>query len=315
MIQTTIGYPRKSLGARLLDNIRMHPWLYLMFVPVIVFYIIFCYAPLFGAIIAWKQYSPGPGKGIFGSKVVGWAHFKTFINGPFFWRLVGNTLSINIKMLLFQFPLPIVFALLLNELRFDKFRKIVQTVTYMPHFVSTVVVCGLMTIFCRSDGLLTYLLTFLGFPKTNLLTIEGYFQPLYIGMNIWQELGWDSIIYFAALTSVDAALYEAARVDGAGRWKQMWHITLPGIAPTIVILLILRLGNLMSLGWDRIVLLYSEMVYPTADVISTYVYRTGLVQLQYSYATAVGLMNSAVNIVLLFSANMIARSVSGNSLW
>ena len=152
-------------------------------------------------------------------------------------------------------------------------------------------------------------------PKTNLLTIEGYFQPLYIGMNIWQELGWDSIIYFAALTSVDAALYEAARVDGAGRWRQMWHITLPGIAPTIVILLILRIGNLMSLGWDRIILMYNDMVMETADVISTYVYRTGLQQVQYSYATAVGLLNSIINVILLVSTNAISRKISDNSLW
>ena len=172
-----------------------------------------------------------------------------------------------------------------------------------------------MVIFCRSDGLLTNVLSAFGMPKTNLLTIEGYFQPLYIGMNIWQELGWDSIIYFAALTGVDASLYEAARVDGAGRWRQMWHITLPGISSTIVILLILRIGNLMSLGWDRIILMYNDMVMETADVISTYVYRTGLVQVQYSYATAVGLLNSIVNVILLVSANAVSRKISDSSLW
>ena len=172
-----------------------------------------------------------------------------------------------------------------------------------------------MVLFCRSDGILTYVLKFIGFPDSNLLTYKQYFQGLYIGMNIWQELGWDSIIYFAALTSIDVSLYEAARVDGAGRWRQMWHITLPGIAPTVVILLILRIGNLMSLGWDRIYLLYNDMVMETADVISTYVYRTGMLQVQYSYATAVGLMNSIVNIILLFSANFISRKVSDSSLW
>ena len=197
---------------------------------------VFHHAPMYGVIIAFQDYKPL--KGIMGSRSwVGFANFQTFIESPFIWRLIRNTLSINIGMLLFGFPLPIIFALLLNEVRSTAFRKVVQTITYMPHFVSSVVVCGLMVIFCRSDGLLTSILTHFGMPKTNLLTIEGYFQPLYIGMNIWQELGWDSIIYFAALTSVDAALYEAARVDGAGRWRQMWHITLPGIAPTIVILL------------------------------------------------------------------------------
>lgn len=313
MAQMDIKQAKKSWGRRLIDNMRAHPWLYIMILPAIAYFAVFHYAPMYGVIIAFQDYKPL--KGIMGSKWVGFANFQTFIESPFIWRLIRNTLSINIGMLLFGFPLPIIFALLLNEVRSTAFRKVVQTITYMPHFVSSVVVCGLMVIFCRSDGLLTSILAYFGMPKTNLLTIEGYFQPLYIGMNIWQELGWDSIIYFAALTSVDAALYEAARVDGAGRWRQMWHITLPGIAPTIVILLILRIGNLMSLGWDRIILMYNEMVMETADVISTYVYRTGLQQVQYSYATAVGLLNSIINVILLISTNAISRKISDNSLW
>ena len=313
MAQMDINQAKRSWGRRLLDNMRAHPWLYLMILPAIAYFAIFHYAPMYGVIIAFQDYKPL--KGISGSAWVGFKHFQTFVQGPFFWRLVRNTLSINIGMLLFGFPLPIIFALMLNEVRSTAFRKVVQTVTYMPHFVSSVVVCGLMVIFCRSDGLLTNVLTFFGLPKTNLLTVESYFQPLYIGMNIWQELGWDSIIYFAALTSVDAALYEAARVDGAGRWRQMWHITLPGISSTIVILLILRIGNLMSLGWDRIILMYNDMVMETADVISTFVYRTGLVQVQYSYATAVGLLNSIINVILLVSANAVSRKISDSSLW
>lgn len=313
MAQMDINQAKRSWGRRLLDNMRAHPWLYLMILPAIAYFAIFHYAPMYGVIIAFQDYKPL--KGISGSAWVGFKHFQTFVQGPFFWRLVRNTLSINIGMLVFGFPLPIIFALMLNEVRSTAFRKVVQTVTYMPHFVSSVVVCGLMVIFCRSDGLLTNVLTFFGLPKTNLLTVESYFQPLYIGMNIWQELGWDSIIYFAALTSVDAALYEAARVDGAGRWRQMWHITLPGISSTIVILLILRIGNLMSLGWDRIILMYNDMVMETADVISTFVYRTGLVQVQYSYATAVGLLNSIINVILLVSANAVSRKISDSSLW
>ena len=313
MAQMDINQAKRSWGRRLLDNMRAHPWLYLMILPAIAYFAIFHYAPMYGVIIAFQDYKPL--KGISGSAWVGFKHFQTFVQGPFFWRLVRNTLSINIGMLVFGFPLPIIFALMLNEVRSTAFRKVVQTVTYMPHFVSSVVVCGLMVIFCRSDGLLTNVLTFFGLPKTNLLTVESYFQPLYIGMNIWQELGWDSIIYFAALTSVDAALYEAARVDGAGRWRQMWHITLPGISSTIVILLILRIGNLMSLGWDRIILMYNDMVMETADVISTFVYRTGLVQVQYSYATAVGLLNSIINVILLVSTNAVSRKISDSSLW
>ncbi len=314
MSQTTALHRKQSYLRRLGRNMLEHPLLYLMFLPVVVYYIVFHYAPMYGVIIAFQDYKPM--RGIWGSSFVGLKHFQTFVNGPFFWRLVRNTLSINIGMLLFAFPMPIIFALLLNEVRSVRFRKVVQTVTYMPHFVSSVVVCGLMLIFCRSDGIVTLALSSLGLvEKTNLLTVKQYLQPLYILMNIWQELGWDSIIYFAALTSIDAALYEAATVDGAGRWRRMWHITLPGILPTIVMLLILRIGNLMSLGWDRIYLLQSEIVYETSDVISTYVYRTGLVQTQYSYATAVGLMNSVVNVILLFSANLFARRVSENSLW
>ena len=308
-----IKFSRMPWGKKLLMNIKQHPWFYVMIIPAIAYFIVFHYAPMYGVIIAFQDYKPF--KGISGSAWVGFKHFSDFITGPFFWRLLRNTLSINIGMLLFGFPLPILFALLLNEVRSVGFKRVVQTVTYMPHFVSSVVVCGLMVIFCRSDGILTYVLKYLGFPENNLLTYKQYFQGLYIGMNIWQELGWDSIIYFAALTSIDVSLYEAARVDGAGRWRQMWHITLPGIAPTVVILLILRIGNLMSLGWDRIYLLYNDMVMETADVISTYVYRTGMLQVQYSYATAVGLMNSIVNIILLFSANFISRKVSDSSLW
>ena len=308
-----IKFSRMPWGKKLLMNIKQHPRFYVMIIPAIAYFIVFHYAPMYGVIIAFQDYKPF--KGISGSAWVGLKHFSTFITGPFFWRLLRNTLSINIGMLLFGFPLPIIFALLLNEVRSVGFKRVVQTITYMPHFVSSVVVCGLMVLFCRSDGILTYVLKFVGFPDSNLLTYKQYFQGLYIGMNIWQELGWDSIIYFAALTSIDVSLYEAARVDGAGRWRQMWHITLPGIAPTVVILLILRIGNLMSLGWDRIYLLYNDMVMETADVISTYVYRTGMLQVQYSYATAVGLMNSIVNIILLFSANFISRKVSDSSLW
>ena len=308
-----IKFSRMPWHKKLLMNIKQHPWFYVMIIPAIAYFIVFHYAPMYGVIIAFQDYKPF--KGISGSAWVGFKHFTDFITGPFFWRLLRNTLSINLGMLLFGFPLPILFALLLNEVRSVGFKRVVQTITYMPHFVSSVVVCGLMVIFCRSDGILTYVLKYLGFPENNLLTYKQYFQGLYIGMNIWQELGWDSIIYFAALTSIDVSLYEAARVDGAGRWRQMWHITLPGITPTVVILLILRIGNLMSLGWDRIYLLYNDMVMETADVISTYVYRTGMLQVQYSYATAVGLMNSIVNIILLFSANYISRKVTDSSLW
>lgn len=303
-----VGWPR-----RLARNIKEHPYLYLMFLPVLVYYILFHYWPMYGIIIAFKDFKPM--KGILGSNWVGMKHFIAFVNDPFFWRLIRNTLVINIGLLVFAFPLPILFALVLNECKSVAFRKVVQTITYMPHFVSSVVVCSLMLIFCRSNGIITTMLKPFGVQQTNLFAVPGYFRTLYIAMNIWQELGWDSIIFFAALTSIDAALYEAARVDGANRLQQMWHVTLPGIAPTIIILLIMRIGSLMSLGWDKIYLLYNSMIYETADVISTYVYRMGLQRNQFSYSAAVGLMNSVVNIILLVSANLISSRVSESSLW
>ena len=306
-------YRKVPFIKRLGQNIRQHPWLYVMILPAIAYFIIFHYLPMYGVVISFQDYHPI--RGIANSKWVGLKHFSAFLNGPFFWRLLRNTLSINIGLLLFGFPLPIIFALLLNEVKSGPFKKVVQTITYMPHFVSSVVVCGLMVIFCRSDGVLTFLLSKVGLPTSNLLTYKQYFQPLYIAMNIWQELGWDSIIYFAALAGVDASLYEAAYVDGAGRWRQMWHITIPSIMPTIMILLVMRVGNLLSLGWDRIFLLYNDMVMETADVISTYVYRTGMVQMQYSFASAVGLMNSLVNVVLLIGANELSRRFTESSLW
>ena len=308
-----VKYEKESFFTRLGRNIKQHPWLYLMILPALAYFIIFHYLPMYGVVIAFQDYHPI--RGIANSSWVGLKHFKAFLTGPFFGRLLRNTLSINIGLLLFGFPLPIVFALMLNEVRSSKLKKVVQTVTYMPHFVSSVVVCGLMVIFCRSDGVLTFILSKVGLPKSNLLTYKQYFQPLYIAMNIWQELGWDSIIYFAALAGVDGSLYEAAYVDGAGRWRQMWHVTLPSILPTIVILLVMRVGNLLSLGWDRIFLMYNDMVMETADVISTYVYRTGMVQMQYSFAAAVGLMNSLVNVVLLIGANAMSRKLTNSSLW
>ena len=312
-MSTQVKYRKEPFRTRLARNIRQHPWLYVMILPAIAYFIIFHYLPMYGIVIAFQDYHPI--RGIAKSSWVGLKHFTSFLNGPFFFRLLRNTLSINIGLLLVGFPLPIIFALMLNECRSGPFKKVVQTITYMPHFVSSVVVCGLMVIFCRSDGVLTFILSKFGLPQSNLLTYKEYFQPLYIAMNVWQELGWDSIIYFAALAGVDGSLYEAAYVDGAGRWRQMWHITIPSILPTIVILLVMRVGNLLSLGWDRIFLLYNPMVMETADVISTYVYRTGMVQMQYSFAAAVGLMNSLVNVVLLIGANALSRKFTDSSLW
>ncbi len=302
------------LHKRLAENIRNHPLLYVLALPVVAYYLIFNYYPMYGVLMAFQDFKPA--LGIWGSKWVGLKHFEKFIGGIYFWRLVRNTLSINLGMLLVGFPIPILFALLLNEIPHRGFQRVTQTVTYMPHFISSVVVCGLMLQFCGSNGILTRVLAALGLtPQTNLFTVPSLFQPLYIGMNVWKNMGWDSIIFFAALTSVDSELHEAAQIDGAGRWRRMLHVTLPAIMPTVVILLIMRIGNLMSLGWDQIILLYNERVYETADVISTYVYRMGLTKFEYSFGSAVGLLNSVINVILLMGANALSRKVNETSLW
>lgn len=302
------------LHKRLAENIRNHPLLYVLALPVAAYYLIFNYYPMYGVLMAFQDFKPA--LGIWGSKWVGLKHFEKFIGGIYFWRLVRNTLSINLGMLLVGFPIPILFALLLNEIPHRGFQRVTQTVTYMPHFISSVVVCGLMLQFCGSNGILTRVLAALGLtPQTNLFTVPSLFQPLYIGMNVWKNMGWDSIIFFAALTSVDSELHEAAQIDGAGRWRRMLHVTLPAIMPTVVILLIMRIGNLMSLGWDQIILLYNERVYETADVISTYVYRMGLTKFEYSFGSAVGLLNSVINVILLMGANALSRKVNETSLW
>lgn len=312
-METTLS-KHKSLWGRLLDNIRKHPYLYLMALPVAAWYIIFQYLPMYGIIIAFQDFVPS--RGIFNSRWVGFKHFESFFTDPYFFRVVRNTLAINILMLIFSFPFPILFALLLNEVRSSRLRKVTQTVTYMPHFVSAMVICGLMLDFGKSNGLLTSILhSLFGVEKVNLFSKASYFRPLYVGMHIWQEFGWDSIIYFAALSGIDPTLYEAAMVDGAGRFRRIISITLPSIAPTIIILLILRIGNLMTLGWEKIVLLYNPIIYETADVISTYVYRRGLIMFEYSFGTAVGLFNSIVNFTLLISANALSRKVNETSLW
>lgn len=305
---------RKGLWTRFADNIRKHPILYLMALPVALWYIVFQYLPMYGLVIAFQDYVPS--RGIMDSRWVGLKHFRSFFTDPYFGRVVFNTLYINILMLVFAFPFPIIFALLLNEVKSGKLRKTTQTVTYLPHFVSAMVICGLMLDFGKSNGMLTGLFSsLLGTERINLFSKASYFRPLYVGMNVWQEFGWDSIIYFAALSGIDPTLYEAAMMDGASRLKRAIHITLPSIAPTIIILLILRIGNLLTLGWEKIVLLYNPMIYETADVISTYVYRRGLIMFEYSFGTAVGLFNSAINFVLLISANAVSRKVNDTSLW
>ena len=288
--------------------------LYLIILPAIIYYILFHYKPMYGLIIAFMDYSPR--RGISGSDWVGLQNFKDFFGGIYFWRLLRNTLEISLTTLVVGFPAPIILALLVNELRSKLFSRITQTITYMPHFVSMVVLCAMIREFVKESGFITqFMVDVFGYDGKNLLSRADYFTPIYAISNIWQGVGWGSIVYLAALTGIDMELYEAARVDGANRWKQTIHITIPGIAPQIIVMLIMRMGQIMSVGHEKIILLYNEGIYEKADVISTYVYRMGIINRQYSFSAAVGMFNSVVNFILVIAANQISKRVSETSLW
>ena len=304
---------RLSFGNRLKVDMRRHYQVYLIFIPVVIYYIIFHYTPMYGAIIAFKEYSVG--KGILGSPWVGFDNFTNFFKGLFFKRVLFNTLNISFSMLFIGFPAPIILALLINEVRSKRFARTVQTITYMPHFVSMVVLCGMIMQFTKDNGFITLFLTNFGFKQQTMLSNANLFVPIYVISGIWQEVGWGSIIYLAALTGIAPELYEAAKIDGANRWRQVWHITLPGLTPTIVTLLIMRVGRVMNIGAEKVLLLYNPSIYSKADVISTYVYRQGILNASWSAAAAVGLFNSVINLILLITVNKISKSLTESSLW
>jgi len=304
----------KKMSAVLITDFKKHKWKYLAILPVLVWMALFCYKPMYGIIIAFKNYRAG--LGITGSPWVGLRQFQRFFQDVYFFRIIRNTISISLLSLAFSFPAPILLALLLNEVKSTKFKKTVQTITYMPHFVSTVVVCALIHNFFGGSGLFPELLkTYFGGNGKSLLSQSKYFYAIYIGTGIWQSIGWNSIIYLATLSGIDQEQYEAARVDGAGRLKQMIHITLPGLIPTVVMLLILNMGKILSVGYEKILLLYEPLTYNVADVISTYVYRKGLIDADYSYSTAINLFNSVVNIIFLLTANKISKKAGQSGLF
>ena len=296
-----------------LNDIKRNPGIYILMIPVLAFFIIFAYVPMGGIIMAFQNYTPKGG--FFHSDFVGFKHFTDFFGSIYFGRLIGNTLAISILNLIFGFPAPIFFALLLNEVGNKAFKKTVQTVSYLPYFISLVIVCGLVADFTASDGPVTDLIASLGGERINYLGQPQYFRTIYILSDMWQGLGFSSIIYLAALAGIDQELYEAAALDGANRWRQTIHVTLPGIASTIIILLILRMGTMFSVGYEKIILLYSTNTYETADVISSYVYRKGLQEFNYSYSAAVGLFNSVINTVLLVFSNKMSSRFSDTSLF
>lgn len=294
-------------------EILRNKYLYLIAIPVIAYYLLFCYLPMFGLVIAFKDYNLA--KGIWESPWVGFTYFREFFSGIYFTRTLYNTLAISVGSLIFGFPVPIIFALMLNELKSKWFGKLVQTATYLPHFISMVVICGMIVDFFSTDGVISVLISKFGGENMNYIGNPAYFRAIFIGTSIWQDFGWNSIIYIAALAGIDQEPYEAATVDGAGRFKKIWHITLPGIAPTIMVLLILNMGGLLTVGFEKVMLLYSPATYEVADVISTYVYRMGIENSRYGFSAAVGIFQSLVNVILVLTANVLSKKMTETALF
>ena len=304
---------KKSTRERLVKDFKRYWMIYALAVPVLIYFFVFNYVPMGGLVMAFQDYSPR--KGILGSTWVGLKNFQDFFSSYYFIRTLRNTFTISVLDIVVTFPAAIILALLLNEVGNKKVKKVVQTVSYMPYFISTVVAATLLIDFCKTNGVFNEIIVFFGGERSNLLGDPGLFQPLYVLSNLWQKVGYNSIIYMAALSSVDQSLYEAATVDGAGRWKQTLHVTLPSISSTIMITLILRMGAIMSVGFEKIILLYSPTTYETADIISSFTYRRGLVEADYGFSTAVGLFNSVINTVILLAVNKISSKVSETQLF
>lgn len=305
---------KESFMVRLKRDFKMNKCIYFLAMPIIVYYVLFHFLPMFGVVIAFKDFKIA--KGFFDSPWVGFGNFIEFFNSVHFGRLIKNTILISLYQLLFGFPVPIVFALLINEVKNNKFKRAIQTVSYMPHFISMVVVAGMLTQFLSSNGFISYFVSLLGGDQSNLLMNPDYFRTIFVGSGVWQQFGWKSIIYIAALSSVDLQLYEAATIDGAGKWKQTLCITIPSIMPTVIVLLIMDVGKIMTIGFQKIILLYNPATYEVADVISSYVYRMGLGgSFQFSYTTAIEVFGSAINLILIVVANMLSKKFSENSLW
>lgn len=297
----------------ILVKIRKSKSFYIMLLLPVCYYLIFCYAPMGGIVIAFQKYNVY--KGITGSKWVGLANFQRLFRDPFFWRIFRNTLLLGVYQIVFAFPMPILMALLLNEIKKDRIKRTVQTISYMPHFISTVVVAGLIINFMSFDGIFNQFASLLKFERQAYMQQAGAFRSIYTISSIWQETGWNSIIYLAALAGIDTEQYEAATIDGAGRYQKIRYITLPGILPTIVIMFIFKVGAIMSASFEKVLLLYNPATYETADIISTYVYRQGLLKSDFSYGTAVGLFNSIVSLIFLTTTNWICKKLGETSLW
>ena len=311
-----VPQPGQSRWVRFRRALIRDRWLYLIMILPCLYYLLFHYYPMYGVTLAFKQYKPK--LGIIGSPWAsqhGMKYVLQVVGDPYFWTVFKNTIVLNVVNLAITFPAPIILALLLNEVASNRYKRVVQTVTYLPHFLSTVVVVGMMNTMFSSSGIVNELLGKIGLGPFAFLNDAQYFRPMYIGSNIWQNIGWDSIIFLAALSGLDQALYEAARIDGAGRWKQTIHITIPGILPTIVIMLILAMGKIMNVSYQKILLMMTGSNQSVSDVISTYVYRRGITKADFSYATAEGLFQSLVSLVFVTTTNWISRRTTETSLW
>ncbi|MDR0313246.1 MAG: ABC transporter permease subunit [Treponema sp.] len=307
------GIPRPSLGKILAKDFQQNKYKYLLVLPVIAYFVLFSYKPMYGLVVAFQDYRPN--LGIAGSRWVGWRNFVRFFEDPFFFRILRNTVSISFLSIVFGFPAPILLAILLNEIKNMAFRRTVQTITYMPYFISMVIVASLIRNYTANNGIFSQIAVFFGGAGKNYLILPQYFYPIYVVSDIWQHIGWNSIIYLAAITGIDQEQYEAAIIDGAGRFRRIFSITLPNLLPIIIVLFILRMGGILNVGFEKIILLYNQNIYPVADVISTYVYRRGIENSEYAFATAVGLFNSVVNIIFLVAANTLSRKYSEYSLY
>lgn len=296
---------------------RKYKLYYFLALPGLCYFIVFHYIPMFGILIAFKDIAPfNSVQEILQADWVGFKYFLQFFDSYYFWNVLSNTVVISFYKLLFGFPAPILFALLLNEIRHIGFKRIVQTISYLPHFLSMVIVSGLvMQLLSPEYGLVNWVIVQFGGESVSFLSSPQYFRTILVITDIWQSVGWGSILYLAAMAGVDPHLYEAATIDGASRWRQMWHITLPGISFVIAILLILSVGRFMDAGFEQIFLLYSAPVYRVADIIDTYVYRQGLLSMQYSFATAIGVFKNVIGMMLIFLANYLAKRLNQQGLW
>ncbi|MCL9774428.1 ABC transporter permease [Vibrio methylphosphonaticus] len=298
----------------LIQHLKREWQLYVLLAPTVIWFLVFLYKPMYGLQIAFKDYSIF--KGITESPWVGLEHFYTLFENDQFLRAIRNTVMISGVSLIFGFPVPIILALMFNEILNAKFKRTAQTIVYLPHFISAVIIAGIViTAFSPSTGVVNLFLNALGYDSVYFLTKPEWFRTIFVGTGIWQEAGFSSIVFLAAIAGVNPSLYESAVVDGASRWQMMWKITLPCILPTVIIMLIIRIGNILEVGFEMIIMLYQPATYETADVISTFIYRQGIQAAQYDLAAAAGLFNAIIAFILVMTANKISRRVSSTSLW